>query len=68
MASPAPSAGPELLAFLNSMETYNETHGVKAIDGDYLATIAKVGAIHYIEKGAWVTSLAMHQKGSLNEV
>jgi hypothetical protein len=42
MASPAPSGGPELLAFLNTMETYNETHGVKAIDEDYLATVAKV--------------------------
>ena len=68
MASPAPSAGPELLAFLNTMETYNETHGVKAIDGDYLATIAKVGSIHWLEKGTWHTSLAMRQKGCLYEV
>ena len=42
MASPAPSGGPELLAFLNTMETYNETNGVKAIDEEYLATVAKV--------------------------
>jgi hypothetical protein len=42
MTAPSPSAGPELLAFLNTLETYNETQAMAGIDDGYLATIARV--------------------------
>ncbi len=42
MSSPAPSGGPELLAFLNTLEAYNKSVGVGAVSTDYLETIATV--------------------------
>jgi hypothetical protein len=42
MTAPSPSAGPELLAFLNTLETYNETRASGEIDEDYLDTISRV--------------------------
>jgi hypothetical protein len=45
MSTPSPSSGPELLALLNTMEAYNQTHGMLGIDEDYLATLAKVRAL-----------------------
>ena len=42
MSSPSPSSGPELLALLNTMEVYNQTHGMIGINEDYLAVLAKV--------------------------
>ncbi len=42
MASPSPSGGPELLAFLNTMEAFNQTHGMGGNNEDFLLTIARV--------------------------
>ena len=42
MSSPSPSSGPELLALLNTMEVYNQTHGMIGINEDYLAVLSKV--------------------------
>ena len=43
MSSPSPSSGPELLALLNTMEVYNQTHhGIIGINEDYLEALEKV--------------------------
>ncbi len=42
VSSPAPTSGPQLLAFLNAMDDYRSRYGVTPIDAEYLRNITQV--------------------------